>query len=136
MPIRLPVFNLVCDIWRPPAGPGDTPTIANQPCQLYIYSRNSTPIDPADNDKYQPTIQLRVPIGTDLQVGDIVEAASGDGWIYEVRFTDRMHRGFANEYFMGILEQQSSAPPPSGSHILAEDSDIISAEDGDELIIE
>jgi len=74
-------------------------------------------------------------MGTSLEVDDIVEAAAGDGWTYTVRFTDRMHRGFPNEYFMGIMEQIGSAPP-GGAHILAEDGDILSAENGELLIIE
>jgi len=135
MAIRLPDFNIVCNIWRPPDVPTDPPTFADVPCQLYIYSRTSTDIKPGAYDQFQPTIMLRVPVGTDVQVDDVVEAAAGDGWLYTVRFTDRMHRGFANEYFMGILEQLSSAPP-GGSHILAEDGDILSTEDGDLLIVE
>lgn len=135
MAIRLPDFNLVCNIWRPPDVVTDPPTFTNVPCQLYIYSRTSTDIKPGAFDTYNPTIMLRVPKGTDLQVDDVVEAAAGDGWLYTVRFTDRMHRGFANEYFMGIMEQEGMVPP-SASHILTEASVILCAETGDEFIIE
>jgi hypothetical protein len=135
MAIRLPEFNITCDIWRPPDAPPGPATFTNVACQLYIYSRTSTDIKPTVLDTYQPTIMLRVPMGTDLQVDDVVEAASGDGWFYTVRFTDRMHRGFPNEYFMGILEQQTTAPP-SGSSIITEGSDPITTEAGDKLITE
>lgn len=135
MAIRLPDFNLVCNIWRLPDAPPGPATFTNIACQLYIYSRTSTDIKPTVNDTFQPTIMLRVPMGTDLLVADVVEAAAGDGWFYTVRFTDRMHRGFANEYFMGVLEQLSTAPP-SGSHIITEGGDNIAAESGALLIIE
>lgn len=107
----LPVFNLVFDLWRlpnaPPAPPDSSPD-----GQFYFTPKGQYDVTPGTPAAFAPPIYLRVPLGTDIQPGDVVEVPQLSGWLYDVRFTDRVHLGFPNEYFLAILEQQVVGPPP------------------------
>lgn len=120
MAFQAPVFNIVCNLWRAPATTADPPT-AVYACQLYIPPRSQFDVKPTVYEEYNPSVQLRLPIGTDVAVDDIVEVGNGDGWFYIVRWHDRQHRGFPNEYTLAILEQDTTGPPSATGGILMED---------------
>lgn len=129
MPFQAPVFNVTVNVWRPPAIPGDPPTFTYL-AQLYIYSRGSTDITPTDVLTYQPRVDLRLAKGTDIEVNDVVEADENSGWFYLVRWHDRMHLGFSNEYTVAVLEQQTTGPPSATGLIIQENNDNIAMETG------
>jgi len=132
----LPTFNLVCNLWRAPDTPSDPPT-STPDCQLYYPSRSTLPLEVSDDEIYSPAAWIRFPWGTDVLVGDILEVAQGDGYFYEVRFTDRMHRGFPNQYLFAVAKQtDSSPPPPLGDFILLETGDFVLLESGDKVLVE
>lgn len=81
---------------------------------------------------YTPPIYLRVAIGTDLRVSDIVDVPAGAGKLYTVRWVERVHLGFSNEYFVGIVEQ---VPPPPASLLLEDGTDLL-LEDGTSILLE
>lgn len=130
-----PTFNLLYNLWIPPNASPSPPDVANAPGQLYVYSRVAADIDPTDTNSFQPTIWLRVPKDTVIAAGQVVEVASGDGWFYTVRFTERFHRAFPNEY-LGCLLSQNSSSPPSAGFILLEGGDFILLEDGSKIKLE
>lgn len=130
-----PSFNLVYSVWIPPNVPPAPADLTGQPGQLYIYSRVGPDIDPTDANTFSPAIWLRAPMGTNLAVGYVVEVATGDGWFYTVRFTDRFHRSFPNEYFGALLQQGVGAPVPGGG-ILLETGDFVLTEAGFHILLE
>lgn len=135
-PYVLPTFNIFANVWRGTDPLTDPPDFVFA-AQLYFNSRGLFDITPTVLAEWVPPLYLRVPLGSDLQVGDIVEAAVGDGWYYAVRWVDRVHRGFPNEYFVGVLEQTTvSPPPPVPSALLTEDGDELDTEAGDTIITE
>jgi len=130
MAFTVPVFNITVNIWHAGNAPPDPPDLSPL-AQLYIPSRGLLDIQPGEDELWQPPIYLRVAVGTDLRHQDIVEAAAGDGWFYRTRWVERMHRGFPNEYFVGILEQTSGPPgPPGDGGLMLEDGDYMLLEDG------
>jgi hypothetical protein len=135
MSFVLPSFNVFASVWRPPNAPPATEDFTYA-CQLYFTSKGQFDIEPRTFENYNPPIYLRVPKGTDLQVDDIVECEPASGWFYVVRFVERVHLGFANEYFLGILEQQSTTPPPGVDHIILESGDDVLLESGDLILLE
>jgi len=136
LPYRLPTFNTSCDVWHTGTPTTDPPDMSPD-CQLYFNSRTNVDVDPTDDNAFNPIIWLRVPRLTDLRVDDTVECPPGSGWTYRVRWTDRVHLGFANEYFVGALEQLSTSPPTPGSgFILMEDSGYVLLESGDRILLE
>lgn len=135
MAYTLPVFNLTCNLWRPPSVTTDPPDDTFD-CQLYIPSRGMLDITPGDDDLWQPPIYVRAPKGTDIRQDDILEVDDGDGWYYRVRWIERMHRGFSNEYFVALVEQSTTAPPVSSDSLLLESGDHILLEDGSLLLME
>lgn len=134
MAFTLPNFNVSCFIWHPPNASPAVPDV-NVECQLYFTSRGQFDLVPGDPASYVPPIYLRVPPGTDLRSGDQVECLPGTGWFYTVRWVERVHLGFPNEYLVGIVEQQVGAPPPGGE-LLLEDGTAILLEDGTPILLE
>lgn len=124
----LPTFNLTFNVWHnpnlPPAAPDLTPI-----GQLYVNPR------PQGQDSPLPMVYLRVPMGTDIRVDDTVEAAAGDNKWYSVVAVERMHRGFTNEYLVGLAFEIGDPTPPGGSAILMEDGFYILMEDGASKIL-
>jgi len=104
MPSFAPVFNLSCNIWRPPATDLDPPTMTIN-CQLYWPSKGLFDVTPADPSLWVPPLYLRVQALTDIRPMDEVECPAGSGRLYNIRFVDDMHKGFPNEYRAGVLEQ-------------------------------
>lgn len=138
MIFTLPIWNLTAWVWRTPATPPASPTFEYD-AQLYFFSRGIPDVKPLDLDLYQPPVYLRVPIDSDLQRGDIVECEPSSGWFYKVRFVERTHLGFDNQYLTAVLEQTSngSIPPPApGSYIDQENGDEILQEDSGGLLQE
>jgi len=133
-PYTPPVFNIMANVWRSSSSVLDPPDVVTS-AQLYVNSRMVIPLTPGDDAVYVPLIQLRVPMGTDLQEGDQVEAAAGDAWFYRVRWTERVHRGFPNEYFVGVMEHPGGVPPTADS-ILLETGDHVLLETGDLILLE
>lgn len=112
MTFTVPDFNISANLWRPPNAPPSAVTRSFS-AQLYITPRPCLDILPGSNGTYQPAIFLRCPTGTDIKPGDVIEAAAGDGWYYRVRWVERMHRGFGNEYLSALLEQGSNVISPA-----------------------
>lgn len=136
MAFVLPTFNVFCSVWRPPNAP---PALEDftYACQLYFTSKGQFDVEPGDNTHYNPPVYLRVPKGTDLQPDDIVECEPASGWLYTVRWTDRVHLGFPNEYFVGIMEQQGPGPTPGSGDILLESGgDFVLMESGDFVLLQ
>jgi hypothetical protein len=136
MALFLPNFNALYDLWRPPNAPPAAADQTNKPCQLYLTSRNLLDIEPDEFTFWQPPVWLRVPKGTDIRPHDIVEVEPGEGWFYEVRWTDRMHKNFPNEYFVAILCQTAIPSPPNPFHLLMESGDSLLLEDGSFILLE
>jgi hypothetical protein len=134
---NLPTFNLTCGRWRPPNAPPALPDITFVG-QLYFGSRAYLDITPGNFNEWEPPIFLRVPSGTNILPHDVVEANLGDGWFYNVRFVDRVHRGFPNEYFCAVLEQRMGTPPGppvAGGFVLMEGTGFVLMEDGVSKIV-
>ena len=106
----IPNFNVVANIWRAGGGPPGPPDVTTD-AQLYTFSRASVDVTEADPGTYQPAVYLRVPRGTDLRQTDIAEVVAGSGYTYTVRWVERVHLGFPNEYLEGLL-QQDNVPDP------------------------
>jgi hypothetical protein len=136
MAFKLPDFNLTFDLWRglatwPPVLPWAVPTVPPDltaiPCQLYLWSKPDTPLIRLDNPEPPYTVNqplpiiLRTPKGTDLRapwrpvnVGaafDLVCVPRVTSRYYAVVFVEDMHRGFPNEYRVGVLLQYNYAGP-------------------------
>jgi len=134
LPYRLPDFNVTANIWRAATPITDPPDVTCD-AQLYLTSKVYVAASLVTPGDAVPTVQLRVPLGTDLQVSDTVECDAGDGHFYTCVWTERMHLGFANEYFIGLLEQ-GIASPPGADAILLETGDYILTETGGHILLE
>lgn len=134
MSFTLPIFNCLYDLWRPPNAPPAAADFTNQPCQFYFTPKGQFDIVKGDDDTYRPPIYLRVPKGTDIQVDDVVEVEPGSGLFYTVRWVERVHLNFPNEYFVAIIDQGVPAPP-GGDAIILEIGDFILQEDGTSHIL-
>lgn len=97
-------FNISTAIYRTPDVYPGSPTFLT-PCQLYLSSRGMLDITPGSDNDWVPPIYLRVPALFDLRPGDIAECPEETGRLYRVRWVEDMHKGFPNEYRVGILEQ-------------------------------
>lgn len=136
MSVYTPVFNTTCSVWHAPGGPPAAPDFTS-PCQLYVASKGILDITPGDDTQWVPPIYLRVPIGTNLLHNDVIECPPGSGWIYRVRWTERVHLAFPNEYFVGILEQTSTPISPGfGGFMLLESGDTFLVEVGGFILIQ
>ena len=100
-PYTVPVFNLSMSVWNWPAVPGliappAPPTFTPIACQMYVNSRfywNS------------PTVVL-VRFAVDLTGNiygfqDVIESPIGSGRYWRFAELNRIHEGFANEYWQG-----------------------------------
>lgn len=129
----IPNFNVNANIWRAGGGPPDPPDVTTL-AQLYIYSRVAVDVNPADPTTYEPAVSLRVPKGTDLRKTDVIEVEAGSGFMYTCRWTERVHLGFPNEYFEGLLQQD--ATPVSTGELLLEDATDLLLEDSTFILLE
>jgi len=110
MPAYPPDFNLSCNIYRSPDVYPGSPTLSSD-CQLYLASRGLIDVTPGSPTDWVPPIYLRLPALTDVRPGDLVECPSGTARLYLTRWVEDMHKGFDNEYRVGILEQTSQPFP-------------------------
>lgn len=136
MSFTLPIFNVTYDLWRPPNAPPAAPDVFAAPCQLYVFSKGPADVDPTNVDTFVPPIYLRVPKGTDVRVNDIIECQPGSGFRYIVRWAERVHLGFVNEYFTALLEQGTGTPPPPGGGVLMEGTGFVLTETGGHVLME
>jgi len=108
MAYTVPQMNLLCDVWNAGHVPDvDDPDSENVPCQLYLYSRGTFPVQPCELELYCPPIFLRLPIAENAVWvnGQVFEVPSESGNYYRARFKETMHRGFPNEYKVAFIVQ-------------------------------
>jgi hypothetical protein len=107
-------------------------------CQLYFTPKGQFDIDPENLNAYMPPVYIRFPKGTTVAVHDVVEVDAGTGYYYRVRFVERVHKNFINEYLVAICQQglTNPVPPPSGASLLAEDGSYLLLEDGSYILLE
>lgn len=104
MSVYAPDFNLSCNVWRFPVFFPAPPTLTVS-CQLYIASRGLVDITPGVPGAWDPPIYLRLPALTDIRPTDQIECPAGSGRLYNTRWVEDLHKGFPNEYRVGLLEQ-------------------------------
>jgi len=133
----LPTFNQSCDIWHDGTPTTDPPDLSPA-CQLYLNTRGLLDIDPSDDTLWQPPVWLRVPPGTDVRALDTVECPPTSGGVYHVRWIERVHLGFPNEYAVALLDQISTGGfgPVTGDSLLMESGDNVLTEGGDFILLE
>jgi len=144
MPIPLPNFNILVNIWRFGSDTDDPPDVADVPANL-AWGKRVNQAGGESDDGF--TMTLLVPWGTDIRGGwntggspDTVEAAAGDDWWYEVLYVDRAGHSFPNAHLNCVIRlyygNNPSPEPPEDDGITTEDSDPITTEGGDTLITE
>ncbi len=115
MAYRVPVFNVVCDLWYAGRFPNtDLPDIDDQECQFYVTSRGPFDVNISDQRLYSPPIYLRLPLAA-IAIwvqAQIVECPPGTGRYFSARWKERMHLGFPNEYLVIVLGQCASDGTP------------------------
>jgi hypothetical protein len=106
MPFSVPTFNLLANIWNAGHTPaGDLPDRVDQPCQLYLPSRAVPVWDQGLDNPWNFVIILRYPSGLpELARGDIVGLTPAPDY-YLVRWSQRIHQGFLNEYRESYVTQ-------------------------------
>jgi hypothetical protein len=108
----LPNFNLTGVAWVPPHTPaGDPFDIGDFPCQLYIPSRMEG-IDQVEGGTgfYTPPIILRLDrAAPNMAANYIVRVSSYPTEYYLVRWVQKVHVGFPNEYRSAIMHQCTAA---------------------------
>jgi len=129
-----PIFNVDCNIWHAPSLPPAAPDLFTQ-CQLYVNSRGLLDIDEFNDVEWVPPVYLRLPFGTDVRRLDLVECGAGTGNWYHVRWVERMHLGFTNQYTVALLNQLPQGPPGAGD-VLLESGDKVLLESGDIVLLE
>lgn len=110
MPVFAPTFNLACDLWRAPNAYPNVPDLSFS-CQLYVASRGLVDITPGSSALWQPPIYLRLPAFSDIRPTDQIECPAGSGRLYNTRWVEDVHKGFPNEYRVGLLEQTAQPFP-------------------------
>lgn len=116
MAYRLPLFNLLANIWDCSTPADGDPTWVNVPCQKYIRSRMMLDVTPqAEADwwmLWQPPIQLRCPSDHAAFSGrphdwshTIYEVPAGSGQYYRIFWSELQHQGFPNEYAVQVATQ-------------------------------
>jgi len=132
MPFTLPQFNCLFDAWR---FDGFTLTWSkisfSDVCQWYVNPRIQAIAWPQFNSEEIIFHYLRVPMGTDIREGDIVEVESGELWFYQVIETERVHKNFPNEYLVGFCNNLDAENTP---FVLATEDEIQLQTEGGSLI--
>lgn len=111
MAYTLPNFNLVIDQFRPPAAFPGVPT-SSYAGQFYVNSRVPEWAIYLTDYLWRSLSILRVPAGTDVVIGDVVEIGSGSGRFYVVCGVEPTHLGFANEYLSAYVQPVVAALLP------------------------
>jgi len=104
MSFTLPIFNCLFNSWRSPdIGVTWTRINTGAQCQLYVNSRVTSSTGQTIDGEETIIHFLRVPKGTDLAEGDVVECEPDEGFCYFVIETERVHKNFVNEYLVGFV---------------------------------
>jgi len=114
MAFTVPDFNQAFDLWA--SAPVVGPPLYSAMCQLYVHPKPYNDITPGDPLAWVPAIYIRVPktfiddTGTPI-VGAVfgIRDQSGNVWYYLLRWWERIHANFPNEYLQLLVEQCSSA---------------------------
>jgi len=115
MALRLPTFNLGCDIWRA-ANPTFNPPDVITTCQLRAGNHVYTGTDPDQINA--PFWEILLPALTDIRDrispggADIAEVPAGSGRYYKVQHVDDVAKGFANEYRLAHVSKFGVWPSP------------------------
>jgi hypothetical protein len=97
-----------------PTGTTWSKVIAAGACQWYVNSRIVV-ITYAPFASEEVILHfLRVPLGTDIQEGDIVNVQPGDDFWYQLVETERVHLNFPNEYGVGFATNVDAVSLPFG----------------------
>jgi len=103
MPFTLPQFNCLFNAWRfDPVTFLWSKVSDHDVCQWYVNPRQQDFFALPLGDEEIMLHHLRVPKGTDIREGDLVEVEPGSEWFYSLVETERMHLNFPNEYFVGF----------------------------------
>jgi hypothetical protein len=116
MPFTLPQFNCTFDSYRL-----DTVTLlwhrvlTGTPCQWYVNPRFQVMTEPPDGGSEEFILHfLRVPMGTDIAESDIVNVEPGEDFWYQLIETERVHKNFPNEYWVGFASNIDQVSLPFG----------------------
>jgi len=106
MPIYTPPnFNILADIWMPPANPAaGPPTFTAVACQQYVYSRTPELSLHPQSGRWLPVIIIRVPFAFPITiVPDMIWKQTGSlpngPKYYKVQWVVLMHAAFTNQYY-------------------------------------
>lgn len=112
MAFNLPVFNLNLGMYLPPNNPMTGPPDQLIDCQLYVDAKARVDITPGSPLDWVPPIYIRLSVD-DFYVN--LPPAVGAGfryiddnaqtWYYVVRWWERIHAGFPNQYMQLLCEQ-------------------------------
>jgi len=106
----LPDFGLAADVWNPPATPAaNPPTFTGVHCQVYTYSRTPQQMLHPGSGRWLPVIIIRLPITYPVQIRiDSIwtyTAITQPQEYLKVQYVNRMHTGFANQYWAAYCLQ-------------------------------
>jgi hypothetical protein len=147
----VPVFNLLYDGWDAGNTPNaSAPIFVAKQCQLYIASKGMMDIEPGELTFWVPPIYARIPIGdlTEWLSLWILECPQASGRFYRVRWKEKMHQGFSNEYLVCIVDQcdgdgvpilrdvYNSAGGIPGAYVFMEDGSQVLLEDSTFMLLE
>lgn len=139
-----PVYNTPINIWHDGTATTDPPDVEATVNFAWDRRGHTDSIDPGAPENTIPFMTVLAPSDTDIRgyvntggSPDVIEVPAGSGRYYLVHYVDFIGMGFPNEHLgCDVYMNIGSAPPPGGSHILTEGSDIITTEGGDEFIVE
>jgi hypothetical protein len=103
-----PTFNVTIDVWQGGTTPGiDPPTIADQPCQLYINARDPWKLRHDNVPTDITPIILRLPAVLTWTPGqqDLWRRSTVAGPIHTIMWVEIMHEGFPNQYIVAYSQR-------------------------------
>jgi len=110
MPYTVPNFNLVADYWlignSPALGPADGTGLT---VQKYLNTRGLLDIEPGVLTQWIPPMWIRFPIANFALAIAILEAPSGGGRFYGVRYKEIVRHRFPTDYCVFIVEACGNA---------------------------
>jgi hypothetical protein len=113
MPFTLPHFNCTFSSWRLDGATSVwARVVIGGACQWYTNPRIVMLAIPLGGSEEIILHFLRVPIGTDIAEGDLVEVEVGEQWFYQLVETERVHKNFPNEYAVGYATNMDAENTP------------------------